>query len=69
MTTKPSDLAHRRLAAGKESTGRRLAELTAYADQATYLMEHFTGHGHDVNAALVLTEITLDRFDAAERNI
>lgn len=69
MTPKPSDLAHQRLAAAKESTGRRLAELTTYADQDTYLMEHFTRHGHNVNAALVLTEITLDRFDDAERNI
>lgn len=68
MTTKPSDLAHRRVAARKESTGRGLAALTAYADQATYLMEHFTRHGHDVNTALTLTEITLDRFDD-ERNI
>ena len=68
MNPKPSDLAHRRLAAAKESTERRFAELTAYADEATHLMGLFTSYGHDVDTSLPLTEITLDRFDD-ERNI
>lgn len=66
---KPSDMPHRRLEVARTATDANYAALTAYADQATYLMEHFTRHGHDVNTALVLTEITLDRFDDAERNI
>ncbi|MBK4161068.1 hypothetical protein GWO73_04400 [Corynebacterium macginleyi] len=69
MTVKPSDLAHRRLAAAKKSTHRKFADLTTYADEATHLMDHFTSCGHDVDTALTLTEITLDRFDDERRNI
>ena len=65
---KPSDMPHRRLEVARTATDANYAALTAFADQATYLMEHFTRHGHDVNTALTLTEITLDRFDD-ERNI
>ncbi|MER0069450.1 hypothetical protein [Corynebacterium sp. KPL3806] len=65
---KPSDMPHRRLEVARTATDANYAALTAFADQATYLMEHFTRHGHDVNTAFVLTEITLDRFDD-ERNI
>jgi len=42
--------------------------LTAFADQAIYLMECFTARDHDEETARDLTEITLDRFDD-ERNI
>ena len=49
-------------------TEANYAALTAFADQAHYLMECFTARGHDEETALALTEITLDRFDD-ERNI
>lgn len=65
---KPSDMPHRRLEVARTATDANYAALTAFADQAHYLMECFTGRGHDEETALVLTEITLDRFDD-ERNI
>lgn len=65
---KPSDMPHRRLEVARTATDANYAALTAFADQATYLIQHFTEHGHDLETALTLTEITLDRFDD-ERNI
>ena len=65
---KPSDMPHRRLEVARTATDANYAALTAIADQATYLIQHFTEHGHDLETALELTEITLDRFDD-ERNI
>ena len=65
---KPSDMPHRRLEVARTATDANYAALTAFADQATYLIQHFTEHGHDLETALELTEITLDRFDD-ERNI
>lgn len=65
---KPSDMPHRRLEVARTATDANYAALTAFADQATYLIQHFTEHGHDTETALTLTEITLDRFDD-ERNI
>lgn len=65
---KPSDMPHRRLEVARTATTANYNALTAFADQAIYLIQHFTQHGHDVETALALTEITLDRFDD-ERNI
>lgn len=65
---KPSDMPHRRLEVARTATEANYVALTDFADQATYLINHFTSHGHDVDTALTLTEITLDRFDD-ERNI
>lgn len=65
---KPSDMPHRRLEVARTATDANYAALTAFADQAIYLIQHFTEHGHDLETALALTEITLDRFDD-ERNI
>ena len=65
---KPSDMPYRRLEVARTTTDANYAALTAFADQAIYLIQHFTQHGHDVETALALTEITLDRFDD-ERNI
>jgi len=65
---KPSDMPHRRLEVARTATDANYAALTGFADQATYLIQHFTEHGHDLETALELTEITLDRFDD-ERNI
>lgn len=65
---KPSDMPHRRLEVARTTTDANYAALTAFADQAIYLIQHFTEHGHDLETALTLTEITLDRFDD-ERNI
>ncbi len=65
---KPSDMPHRRLEVARTATDANYAALTAFADQAIYLIQHFTQHGHDLETALTLTEITLDRFDD-ERNI
>ena len=64
----PSDMPHRRLEVARTATEANYAALTAFADQALYLIKHFTEHGHDLETALTLTEITLDRFDD-ERNI
>lgn len=66
--SKPSDMPYRRLEVARTVTAANYNALTAFADQAIYLIKHFTEHGHDVETALVLTEITLDRFDD-ERNI
>ena len=66
--SKPSDMPHRRLEVARTATDANYAALTAFADQAIYLIRHFTEHGHDIETALTLTEITLDRFDD-ERNI
>lgn len=66
--SKPSDMPYRRLEVARTATDANYAALTAFADQAIYLIQHFTEHGHDVETALQLTEITLDRFDD-ERNI
>lgn len=60
---KPSDMPHRRLEVARTATEANYAALTAFADQAIYLIQHFTDHGHDVETAVALTEITLDRFD------
>lgn len=68
MTPKPSDMPHRRLEDARTATEANYAALTAFADQATHLMEHFTRRGHDLETALTLTDITLARFDD-ERNI
>ena len=65
---KPSDMPYRRLEVARTATDANYNALTAFADQAIYLIKHFTQHGHDVETALTLTEITLDRFDD-ERNI
>lgn len=65
---KPSDMPHRRLEVARTATDANYAALTAFADQAIYLIKHFTEHDHDLETALTLTEITLDRFDD-ERNI
>ena len=65
---KPSDMPYRRLEVARTATDANYAALTAFADQANYLIQHFTEHGHDLETALTLTEITLDRFDD-ERNI
>lgn len=65
---KPSDMPHRRLEVARTATAANYNALTAFADQANYLIQHFTEHGHDLETALTLTEITLDRFDD-ERNI
>ena len=65
---KPSDMPYRRLEVARTATDANYAELTAFADQAIYLIQHFTEHGHDLETAVALTEITLDRFDD-ERNI
>ncbi|MDV2415038.1 hypothetical protein RAE07_06845 [Corynebacterium kefirresidentii] len=65
---KPSDMPYRRLEVARTATDANYAALTAFADQAIYLIQHFTEHGHDLETALTLTEITLDRFDD-ERNI
>ncbi|WKE50362.1 hypothetical protein J8244_09540 [Corynebacterium tuberculostearicum] len=65
---KPSDMPHRRLEVARTATDANYAALTAFADQAIYLIQHFTEHGHDLETAVALTEITLDRFDD-ERNI
>ena len=65
---KPSDMPHRRLEVARTATVANYNALTAFADQANYLIQHFTEHGHDLETALTLTEITLDRFDD-ERNI
>jgi len=66
--SKPSDMPHRRLEVARTATDANYAALTEFADQAIYLIRHFTEHGHDLETALALTEITLDRFDD-ERNI
>lgn len=66
--SKPSDMPHRRLEVARTATAENYNALTAFADQAIYLIQHFTQHGHDLETALTLTEITLDRFDD-ERNI
>ena len=66
--SKPSDMPHRRLEVERTATDANYAALTAFADQAIYLIQHFTEHGHDLETAVTLTEITLDRFDD-ERNI
>lgn len=66
--SKPSDMPYRRLEVARTATAANYAALTAFADQAIYLIQHFTEHGHDLETALTLTEITLDRFDD-ERNI
>ena len=66
--SKPSDMPHRRLEVARTATDANYAALTAFADQATYLIKHFIEHGHDLETAVALTEITLDRFDD-ERNI
>ena len=65
---KPSDMPYRRLELASTATDANYAALTAFADQAIYLIQHFTEHGHDLETAVALTEITLDRFDD-ERNI
>lgn len=65
---KPSDMPYRRLEVARTTTDANYAALTAFADQAIYLIQHFTEHGHDLETAVALTEITLDRFDD-ERNI
>ena len=65
---KPSDMPYRRLEVARTATDASYAALTAFADQAIYLIKHFAEHGHDLETALTLTEITLDRFDD-ERNI
>lgn len=64
----PSDMPHRRLEVARTATEANYAALTAFADQAIYLMERFTARDHDEETALTLTEITLARFDD-ERNI
>ena len=66
--SKPSDMPHRRLEVARTATEANYAALTAFADQAIYLMECFTARDHDEETARDLTEITLDRFDD-ERNI
>ena len=66
--SKPSDMPHRRLEVARATTTANYNALKAFADQAIYLIEHFTQRGHDIETALTLTEITLDRFDD-ERNI
>ena len=66
--SKPSDMPERRLEVAHTATAANYNALKAFADQALYLVEHFTRHGHDIETALTLTEITLDRFDD-ERNI
>lgn len=68
MNPVPSDMP-RRLEVARATTEANYAALTAFSDQAHYLMECFTGRGHDEETALTLTEITLDRFDDAERSI
>lgn len=68
MTPIPSDMPRRRLEVARTVTEANYAPLTAFADQAHYLMECFTARGHDEETALELTEITLARFDD-ERNI
>lgn len=68
MIPKPSDMPYRRLEVAHVTTEANYVALTAFADQAIYLINHFTSHGHDADMALALTEITLDRFDD-ERNI
>jgi hypothetical protein len=65
---KPSDMPHRRLEVARTATEANYNALTAFADQAIYLIQHFTEHGHDLETAVTLTEITLARFDD-ERNI
>lgn len=65
---KPSDMPYRRLEVARTTTDANYAALTAFADQAIYLIQHFTEHGHDLETAVALTEITLDRFDD-ERSI
>ena len=65
---KPSDMPHRRLEVARTATDANYAALTAFAVPALYLIQHCPQHGHDVETALALTEITLDRFDD-ERNI
>lgn len=65
---KPSDMPYRRLEVARTATDANYAALTAFADQATYLMEQFLEQGHDTETALTLTDITLARFDD-ERNI
>lgn len=65
---KPSDMPYRRLEVARTTTDANYAALTAFADQAIYLIQHFTEHGHGLETAVALTEITLDRFDD-ERNI
>lgn len=66
--SKPSDMPHRRLEVARATTTANYNALTAFADQAIYLIQHFAEHGHDLETAVTLTEITLDRFDD-ERNI
>ena len=66
--SKPSDMPYRRLEVARTATDSNYAALTAFADQAIYLIQHFTEHGHDLETAVALTDITLDRFDD-ERNI
>lgn len=64
----PSDMPHRRLEVARTATEANYAALTAFADQAIYLMECFTARDLDEETALELTGITLARFDD-ERNI
>lgn len=66
--SKPSDMPHRRLEVARATTTANYNALTAFADQAIYLIQRFAEHGHDLETAVTLTEITLDRFDD-ERNI
>ena len=66
--SKPSDMPHRRLEVARTATDANYAALTAFADQAIYLIQHFAEHGHDLETAVTLTEITLARFDD-ERSI
>ena len=64
--SKPSDMPYRRLEVARTATDANYNALTAFADQAIYLIQHFTEHGHDTETALALTDITLDRYDNTE---
>ena len=66
--SKPSDIPHRRLEVARATTTASYNALTAFADQAAFLMRYYLDRGYDYDASLTLTEITLDRFDD-ERNI
>ncbi|MFS0295157.1 hypothetical protein ACL1CZ_13430 [Corynebacterium striatum] len=64
--SKPSDMPHRCLEVGRATTTANYNALTAFADQAAFLMRYYLDRGYDYDASLTLTEITLDRYDNTE---
>lgn len=64
--SKPSDMPYRHLEVARATTTANYNALTAFADQAAFLMRYYLDRGYDYDASLTLTEITLDRYDNTE---